>query len=246
MALERLIDITELADGPADDLYARLVFPSPPHDRPYTVVNMVETVDGKTLIGPPGSTAAGLGGATDQLLMRRIQGCVDAAIVGAGTLRPGHVVYRPEMWRAVVTRSGDLPLSNRFFTDAPDKAIVFAPESLSAQNRAQLSEAALVESAGADSVDPREAARILRQRYGVRSLALEGGASLNFDFLAAGLVDELFITIAPKLKGGEHLPTSVDGPGLPGREFLGLALLSLYRDGDELYLRYRVGSRRSA
>jgi riboflavin biosynthesis pyrimidine reductase len=56
----------------------------------------------------------------------------------------------------------------------------------------------------------------------------------------------MFITIAPKLKGGAHLPTPVDGAGFPDRELLDLSLMSLYRDGDEIYLRYRVGGRRSA
>jgi 2,5-diamino-6-(ribosylamino)-4(3H)-pyrimidinone 5'-phosphate reductase len=245
VAIQRLIDITDDANTLPADLYSRLVFPSPTSDRPYTVINMVETVDGKTLVGQPGSTAAGLGGPTDQLLMRRIQGCVDAALIGAGTLRTGNVIYRPEMWRAVVTASGDVPLSNRFFTDAPGKAIVFAPESLPDAIRGRLSAVARVETAGAESVDVREVCRILRQNYGVQSLAVEGGGSTNFDFLNAGLIDELFVTVAPKLKGGAHLPTPVDGAGLPDRDFIALAVMSLYRDDDELYLRYRVGARRT-
>src|SRR5438128_90918 len=99
---------------------------------------MVSTADGKILIGPRGSTAKGVGGPTDQLLMRRLQAGADGAMIGAGTLRPGNVIYRPELWRAVVTRSGDLPLENRFFTDAPDRAIVFAPRSLPADRREAL------------------------------------------------------------------------------------------------------------
>lgn len=101
-----------------------------------------------------------------------------------------------------------------------------------------------LEIVGTDSVDLTEAVRRLRQEYEISTLALEGGASLNFDFLAAGLVDELFLTFAPKLKGGVHLPTAVDGPGFPDREYLDLTLLSLYHDCDEFYFRYKVGTRR--
>ncbi len=243
MPIERLLDHADSARN-LTDLYDGLHFPAPPEERPYTVVNMVSSVDGKTLIGGRGSTAQGLGGSTDQLLMRRIQGSVDAAILGAETLRAGNVVYRPDMWRAVVTRSGEMSTDNRFFTDAPDRAIVFAAESLPPAAREKLGKAARVEIAGAESVEAREAARILRHKYGIRSLALEGGATLNFQFFEAGLLDELFLTVAPKIKGGANLPTIVDGAGLPDRQFIDMELLSLYRDGDELYFRYRVGRRR--
>ncbi|MEP6754888.1 MAG: hypothetical protein ABJA67_05260, partial [Chthonomonadales bacterium] len=99
MSIECLIDRTNNLSDPAD-LYTVLDLPTGSTDRPYTVVNMVSTVDGKILIGSIGSNAAGLGSPTDQLLMRRIQLNVDCAILGAGTLRPGNVVYRKEMRRA--------------------------------------------------------------------------------------------------------------------------------------------------
>ncbi len=239
MPLERLFDSTGV-DIPPDALYTDLALPDPPEDRPYTFINMVSTVDGKIRLGPPGTTAQGLGSPTDQMLMRRLRESADGAIIGAGTLRPSNMVYDPRMWRAVVTRSGSLPLKNRFFTDAPDKAIVFAPGTLPANTRERLQTAARVELVGEDSVDLPEAMRRLRTSYGVQYLALEGGADLNFDFLSAGLVDELFITIAPKLKGGTEAPTPVTGEGFPGSSFLPLAIRSVYRDGNELYLRYAV------
>lgn len=242
MTLERLIDRTGVQTGP-DALYTDLHFPSPPEDRPYIFVNMVSTADGKTLLGPPGSTAQGLGSPTDQILMRRLQRCADGAIIGAATLRAGPVVYAPPLWRAVVTRSGELPLDNRFFTDAPEKAIVFAPANLSLEARDRLGTRATLRLVGEEDVDVREVARILRTEFYIRTLVLEGGASLNFAFLEAGLVDEFFLTIAPKIKGGAHLPTVVDGPGLPDQQFISLQILSLYHDGDELYLRYRVQPR---
>lgn len=239
MALQRLIDRTG-TDADPQALYERLSLPEPPPDRPYTLLNMVSTVDGKTLIGQPGSTAKGVGSSTDQLLMRRIQGNADAAIIGAGTLRPGNVVYRPEMWRAVVTRGGSLPLSNRFFTDAPDRAIVFAPTSLPSADRERLGTVAELRLVGELAVDLPAAVRLLREEFGARVLLLEGGAALNDAFFRAGLVDELFLSFAPKLKGGAHLPTVVDGEGLPGAEYQPLELLSLYHDGDEFYFRYAV------
>ncbi len=244
MSIERLLDTADSAVDPVD-LYGHLRFPDPPSDRPYTYVNMVSTVDGKILIGPRGSTAKGVGGPTDQILMRRLEENAECALIGAGTLRPGNVIYPNGMWRAVVTRSGDVPLENRFFTDAPDRAIVFAPESLPSERRAAVETRALLRLAGSESVDVKGVARILRQEFGIRRLLVEGGAELNSELFLNGLVDEFFITIAPKVKGGAKLPTPVEGPGFPDRQYAPLSLVSIYRDGDELYLRYRVGAKMS-
>ncbi len=244
MSIERLYDASGAAHPP-DALYAEPGFPEPPAERPYVYVNMVATVDGKTRLGPAGTTAKGLGGPTDQMLMRRLEQAADAALVGAGTLRAGPVVYPPGLLRATVTRSGDLPFENRFFTDAPGKAIVFAPATLTGEPLVALQAHASVHIAGADAVDMAAALRILRAELGVRRLLLEGGPDLNDDFLSAGLVDEFFLTIAPKLKGGGDRPTVIDGRGLPGREWVALELRSLYHDGDELYLRYRLGARQT-
>ena len=239
MPIERLFD-ADAGAPPAERLYEILHLPSPPAGRPTVFMNMVCTVDGKTLQAPRGSTAHGLGSATDQILMRRLQTAADGMIVGAGTLRAGTVIYPREKWRAVVTRAGDVPLDNRFFTDAPDRAIVLATDRIAAETRERLAERAQVRIVGSDAVDVTAAVGLLRAEFGVERLLLEGGADLNAAFFEEGLVDEVFLTIAPKVKGGAHLPTMVDGAGLPGREFTALNLRSIYRDGDELYVRYRV------
>lgn len=243
MSIEKLLDLTEEPPGTPDRLYEGLRFPEPPPGRPYVFINMVSTADGKTLQGPIGSTAAGLGSPTDQKLMRRLEESAEAVMIGAGTLRPGQVVYPLPLWRIVVTRTGDLPLENRFFTDPPGRAIVFAPESLSAETRERLERAATLRLVGREEADLPAALRLLREEFGIRRLALEGGAAINYLFFEKGLVDELFLTLAPKIKGGAHLPTVVDGSGLPGQAFIRMELLSLYRDGSELYLRYRVLAR---
>ncbi len=240
MALHRLFDNTE-DDIPPEDLYLSLGLPEPA-GRPCVFVNMVATVDGKALLGPRGSTAKGLGSSTDQMLMRRLEEVADCVIIGAETLRTSHVIYPTDTYRAVVTRSGDLPLDNRFFTDAPDKAIVFAPESMPEDVRRQIGELAHVRTTGSNAVSVSDAVTILFDEFGIRRLLLEGGPSLNFDFFKAGLVDEFFITVAPKVKGGAQTPTPVEGAGFPGFEYAPLKLLSIYKDSNELFLRYRVGS----
>ena len=87
-------------------------------------------------------------------------------------------------------------------------------------------------------VDLSAALERLRTEHGVRSLLCEGGPNLHAQLLQAGLVDELFVTHAPKLAGGE-------GPGLvaglPEAERpLELVWLVAEPETDELFARYRV------
>ena len=239
MTIERLLDLT--AEPPApEDLYKRCEFPAPPDDRPYVFINMVSTVDGKIVLGEPGGSAKGLGGPSDQVLFRRLQHNADAALIGGNTLRASQVIYPHAMARFVATRAGDLPLGNRFFTDAPERAFVVAPGNLPTATRDRLKSVAGLIEAGDAEVDWKSALRTIRRELNVRVLLCEGGSQINGQLVRAGLADELFLTLAPKIKGGARLPTIVGGEGFPPGIALPLELLSAYHDGSEIYLRYRL------
>lgn len=93
----------------------------------------------------------------------------------------------------------------------------------------------VVESGPQGRVDLTELLAKLRGE-GVRALLCEGGPRLYASLEAAGLVDELFLTIAPKLSGGEHAPRIVEGE-LPA--VAELELLWLLEEDGELFARYR-------
>ena len=79
----------------------------------------------------------------------------------------------------------------------------------------------------------------LREEHGVRSVLCEGGPTLNSHLLAAGLVDELFLTLSPMLVDGAAALTIV-----AGRQLLEPARLSpvwVLEAGGELYTRWRIG-----
>jgi riboflavin biosynthesis pyrimidine reductase len=79
--------------------------------------------------------------------------------------------------------------------------------------------------------------RVLRERYGVKTVMCEGGSVLAGALLREGLVDEFFLSLAPKLAAGIG-PTVVTGP--PFDPPVEMALASVHEAGGHLFLRYRV------
>lgn len=230
-----------------DDLWRE--WPGVVGDRPYVVINMVTSVDGKAAVG---GSAAPIGSDTDHRLMRAIRASADAVLIGGGTLRAERVDPRagaawaarraarglpPEPLAVVLTGAGDLPLDRRFFAYPDVPRLVICGAATPAARRAELAARATLLVAPTARPEIGWALRRLRADYGVRHLLVEGGPTVNGELIAAGLADELCWTLAPKLIGsGEALPL-VAGPPLPIPRRLTLA--SAYLHEDEFYLRYR-------
>jgi riboflavin biosynthesis pyrimidine reductase len=124
----------------------------------------------------------------------------------------------------------DLPWGAPLFTEGGEVLIFTASEAEPPRTESSIE---VVRHEGA--VDLTEAVRYLRRERGVRALLSEGGPHLHAQMQADGLVDDLFLTIAPKLSGGEA-PRITEG-SLPRVNELELAWL-LEEDG-ELFARYR-------
>ncbi len=241
--MRRLLDLT--LSGPdvsPENLYSTVLFPAPHAHRPYCYINMASTVDGKTVVGKPDGTAVGVGSETDQILFRRLQVHCDAALIGATTLRASNVIYPPHVARIVVTTSGNVPINNRFFTDAPDRAYIACPANAAARVQALSTSGPRLLVAGDTAVDFVALMRQIRTDLDVRLLLCEGGGTINEQLMTRSLVDELFLTLAPKLKGGATLHTMMDGTGFAPGMFARCRLLSVYEHENELYLRYQISS----
>jgi riboflavin-specific deaminase-like protein len=93
---------------------------------------------------------------------------------------------------------------------------------------------------GKDEVDFPAALRWLRSEWNVQRLLCEGGGELNDALFRAGLVDELHLTLCPRIIGGRHAPTIADGLGFPHLSAAyQLQLASSKRIGDELFCVFR-------
>jgi riboflavin biosynthesis pyrimidine reductase len=125
----------------------------------------------------------------------------------------------------------DLPWDASLFTDGGRVLIFTASEAEPPETETSVE---IVRHEG--HVDLTAAMAHLRGEHGVRALLCEGGPHLHAQLQAAGLVDELFLTIAPKLNGGEGPPSLIEGE-LPAVVDLDLAWL--LEESGELFARYR-------
>lgn len=237
-----------LLPGPADDavdLDADYAVPDPParHVR----ANMVASADGAASAT---GRSAGLSSPADKQLFALLRGHADAVLVGASTVRVenygGAKPSAPRRaWRAehgypevppivVVSRSGLLEPGLRLFTDTERAPLLLLPTTADPDRVAELGERAEVLQFGAGDVDIAAALDALADR-GLRRVLCEGGPTLLAALAAAGLLDELCLTVSPLLLGG-LASRILAGPHLPSPARLRLGG-ALEEDG-YLFLRY--------
>jgi riboflavin biosynthesis pyrimidine reductase len=225
----------------AADVAAAVPGPAPA-DRPFLLVNMIATADGRATIA--GRTAP-IANRADFELFHALRTRVDAVMVGAQTVRVegyGRMVpdadARADRLRAglradplalLVTRSADVSPEVGLLA-APENTVVVLTPSPDATLPDCAAEVHYVRGTLAEGL------RRLRDEHGVRSVLCEGGPHLLGDLVRDRLVDELHLVIAPKLAAGPDPLTIVTGAGLdPPPE---LSLLSVHESGGYLFLRY--------
>jgi 2,5-diamino-6-(ribosylamino)-4(3H)-pyrimidinone 5'-phosphate reductase len=234
---------------PTDGLYENLELLPPERDyvsRPYVVINVVSSVDGRTAIGGKSSR---IGSETDRRVMRTLRSKADAVMIGANTVRAERLSlgledtsFGAQPLAVIVTRTGDVPLRRNLIVGERQEVLVIttehAPENLEEQLAGQ-ARVLRVSATLSGAVDLGDALRILKAERAVGLLLVEGGPSLNHALISSNLADELFLTLAPKLYGGtrEETLTVLDGPLLAARN---INLISAHLAGDELFLRYTL------
>jgi riboflavin-specific deaminase-like protein len=212
-------------------------------ERPHVAVNFASTVDGRaTIEGRSGK----IGSDEDTAMLVGLRTRFDAILIGAGTMRAeryGRVVGDPQKRAhreqlglspsplvAIVSGRLDLPWDAQLF--AEDGEVVVFTANQEAEPPTVTPRLEVVRHSG--GVDLAAALAHLAGERGVRALLCEGGPRLHSQLWAGGMVDELFLTLAPKLVGAG--PSIVEGQ-LPDVAELELAWLLEHES--ELYSRYR-------
>lgn len=222
--------LPDAADGLTADDLAAAVSGEARAGRPFVLVNMIATADGRATIA---GRAAPIANRADYELFHALRRRSDAVMAGAGTVRAEG--YGPmEQLGVLVTRSADIPGDIGLLAAPGNTVVVLTPSS-----------DALLPPCSATvhyvrETDMAVGLRRLHAEFGVRSIDCEGGPDLNATLFPAGLVDELHLVIAPKLAGGRNPLTILSGPLLDPP--LDLSLLSLHESGGYLFARYAVAA----
>ncbi|MGB3444039.1 MAG: pyrimidine reductase family protein [Actinophytocola sp.] len=240
-----------LSPGPAvddralEDLYA---YPTE-LTRPYVQVNFVSSADGAATMS---GRSRGLSSPADKKVFALGRDLADVVLVGAGTaLTEGYRGVRHTELRAsrrerlglsdippiaVVTGRGSVDPTSPLLTDTTVPPIILTSAAAPAEWRKAVADVgADVVVAGEDRVDPATALASLADR-GLLKVCCEGGPTLFADLIAAGLVDQLCLTVAPLLTGAGAVRVA---DGLPSAEPMSLSLESVLSDEGFLMLRYR-------
>ena len=231
--------------GPLSDEDIVAAYPTPVGQR-LLRVNFVSSVDGAvTLDGRSGP----LGGPGDRRVLGLLRVNCDAVLVAAGTVRvEGYSPLQtaearrrmrvargrtPDPVLVLVTRRLSFDPADPRFTQAPQRPVIVTTEETAARVGDRFAEVADVLSVGREEVDLPAALDALAER-GLVHVLCEGGPHLLGSLIEADLVDELCLTVAPKLFGPGP-SRMVAGPATPVRA---LTLSQILAAGDELFLRY--------
>jgi len=236
--------------------YTRLEFGRAPADRPYVILNMVSSIDGKAVVE---GSEKGLGSKTDQRLMRELRTNADMILNGAGTLRASGTSPRlggdaaleairtaagkPRFpTAAVITRSGNLPLDATFFRANDFEAVVYLSDAAPKEARDAIIAAGRPVVPVPAGREVHVALAHMRLEMGAEVLLCEGGPGLNGQLFAMDAVDEFFLTMGPVVVSGRFSKTAVEGDLPFARGMLPrFRLVSCVpnEETDEVYLRYR-------
>ena len=266
MALELLDELAglprleELPEELADAYGGGLGF-----ERPRVVANFVSSLDGVVAIPdlPQSNKLISDASESDRFVMGLLRAFADAVVIGSGTLRASASgVWTPERAyppaadafaelrrrlgkpeapeRVVLTGTGAVPPSHPLFAEG---ALVLTTDAGARRLDGLLPRASTVVSVGdTETVDLPAAIAVLRGR-GHELILSEAGPRAFASLVAAGLVDELFLTVSPLLAGrgaaNGRLGLVEGFEALPGARHGG-RLLSVRRDGAHLFLRYEL------
>lgn len=229
----------------------------PGRTRPWVYANFVETLDGKVaILNSPGPSWPA-SSAYDFSLLMHLRAQADLLVHGRKTAQVYRALNRLEHPTFQVQRSGfgknpylpyaivskDPKTDYELFLSSSLGVPTYLVTLDQAMVPSSIENASSIVRAGSTSLDPAQfLAWCQTMKY--ERVLVEGGSELFQSFLAAGCIDELFLTIVPTLIGGraEQTKTLLDHGLFPPNEIKSATLLSCHQEKNELFLRYRLNS----
>ncbi len=226
---------------------------------PFVFVNMAMTVDGK--IASANRAITSFGSAQDHENLLELRATADAVLAGARTvdsaninMGPGPKKFRQQRLkrglaeynlRVIVSRSGSVNPNAEIFKRRFSPIIILTTQRADKNRLKQLRALAdEVKICGRKEINFRAAFGWLRKKWGVKRLLCEGGGELNDALFRGGLVNELHLTVCPKILGGRNASTIADGTGIQRLvNAVPFSIKSMCRVGDEIFLVFQSNRR---
>ncbi|HUG34071.1 MAG TPA: 2,5-diamino-6-(ribosylamino)-4(3H)-pyrimidinone 5'-phosphate reductase [Anaerolineales bacterium] len=223
--------------------------------RPYVFINVAMTADGK--IDTAARKGAAISSPRDRERVDTLRAESDAVLVGGRTLldedpkltvksealRSERIArgLTPNPIKVGIVSEANIPIHSKFLREGPARVVIFTTNRTSKDRLdplRSLGTEVFVDMGG--RVDLTQMMNTLAE-LGVKRLMVEGGATLNFELLRLGLVDEVNTFVAPMIFGGESAPTLAAGAGFERNEAVPLKLMDVERwDDGGVLLKYLV------
>ncbi|MEG4535210.1 dihydrofolate reductase family protein [Microcoleus sp. D2_18a_D3] len=226
---------------------------------PHATVILAISADGK--IADAVRSPARFGSANDKAHLEQQVAASDAVLFGNGTLQAYGTTMRvispelvkqreqqgkpPQPVQIVCSRSPQFDPNLRFFQQPVPRWLLTGQDSRHTalpfpypMTNSKFDRIIYAKTAG-EEIDWIDAFQQLTS-FGIKRLAILGGGKLVASVLAAGLVDELWLTVCPLILGGADAPTPVEGEGFLADLAPKLELLAVKQVGQEVFLHYRV------
>lgn len=215
------------------------------NSRPYVILSAATSLDGK--IATKNKDSA-LSSKQDKIRFHKLRSKVDAILVGINTVEIDNPLLTVRYakgknpTRIILDSSGKISAKSKILkTCHAIPTIIVVSKRAPKKNLTRLSKYHLkIIVSGQDKVDIKKLLKIL-QKQNIKTILIEGGGTLNWEFIHKGLVDELIVTIAPYVVGGKDATTLVEGDGFSKiTRAVKLNLQNVTRQKNEIVLHYYI------
>ena len=225
-------------------------------ERPFVLINMAMSADGK--IASPDRQLISLGTKRDHDHLLKLRSTVDTVMCGSRTIESGNITMDAggkkyeqkrvsngldkQNLRVLISGSGSIKTTAKIFQNRNSPIIIFVSKQAPSKHLEKLKKVANeVIVFGNKTVSLGQSLKYLSQKWNSKRLLCEGGGELNFALIRLGLVDELHLTICPRLLSGSNSPTIADGIGFSRlNKAAKLKLITQKRIGDELFTTWKI------
>ncbi|MEW6044748.1 MAG: 2,5-diamino-6-(ribosylamino)-4(3H)-pyrimidinone 5'-phosphate reductase [Thermoproteota archaeon] len=211
--------------------------------RPHITLSAAVSLDGKIATKTGDSE---LSSRQDKVRVHRLRARSDAILVGKNTVQKDNPLLTVRYakgknpTRIILDSHAEISTISRIIkTSHLVPTIIAVSKKAPKKNLSRLARYPIrIITAGKDKVEIKKLLRII-YKEGIKTILLEGGGTTNWDFVSKGLVDEVIVTVSPRLVGGKDATTLVEGAGFAKiADSMKLKLRKAVRHDGEIVLYY--------